>query len=157
MSQYYENVAPPTASNVYKNVNEITRHLSESLAAIILDRITKLDMQNEISFSSFYKDVDMKNGSEEYYLFQSEHYRRMIFNMAEKIIHREGYTCSINADDTARQKKIAYDAIVIHPLKKFGKMMLYFSPIALTYGIIYLNDYITKNYSKEKSGNTMML
>lgn len=126
-------------------------NLGDSLARMILDRITrKMDLQDSIAFSTFYNENDVRNGSEEFYVFQSEHYRREIFNIAERLIKGEGYNCRIDVDDSSRTKKIVYDAVVIHPLKKILKVFLYVSPIFLTYGTMMLSDYINRRNDEQK-------
>jgi len=146
----YQDIPPPSAASVYKNVKEITMNLSDLLAKMILDKITlKMDMQDSIAFSTFYNEGEIKNGSEEFYVFQSDHYRRAIFDMAERIIKSEGYECKIDMDDTSRTKRIMYDAIVVHPFRRIIKLALYVSPILMSYGSVMLYDYISRRNADE--------
>lgn len=150
MSSYQE-VPPPTASEIYKNVREISEYLVNSLTSTILERITSnMDMQDSIAFSTFYKEADVSIGSEYYHIFQSDHYRDKIFRRAEKDLYKRGYECKITLDTSGRYKKMEYRAKVLNPFKRLMRQIMPFVPVAMLYVSMFTYNHVITMRENDK-------
>jgi hypothetical protein len=133
---------PPTSAQLYHDVNEIIQRLSESLADMIWDRIvTDVHLEGSIPLASFHHDASIRTGSQEYYVFQSEHYRNLILRKAEKFLSKAGYDCCIQYDTTGRLRVIRYSAQIVPPLQTMMKMMFTFLSILIGIASIQLYNY----------------
>lgn len=142
-SAYIQEISFPSSGQIYRNVSEILSYLSLALSNMIFDRITsKINIEDSFPVTVFYKEAEISTGSNEYHVFQSEHYRNIIFRRAERMLQKEGYECRISFDISGRLRKIQYSARVVHPLRKAIRFLLPIIPIAVGYASFYLYHYI---------------
>ena len=141
-NNYIQEVPPASSGQIYRNVKEIINFESGALSNMILDRITsKINLQDSFAVSSFFHEAEIRTDSEEFHVFQSEHYRDSIFRKAEFLLWREGYECSISFDTSGRTRKISYSARVVHPLKKALRTLLPLISIATLSMSFYLYNF----------------
>src|SRR5690348_426341 len=115
----------PSSGQIYRNVSEIISYLSSELSNMISYRITsKINLEDAFPVTAFYKEAEISTGSQEYHVFQSEHYRDLIFRRAESILQKEGYECSIKFDSSGRLRKIQYSVQVVHPVRKMIRLLM---------------------------------
>lgn len=148
----YQELAAPSASTVYKNVNQAITSLTNALATSVFDRVTEnLDFQDSFNFSTFFSENLIKPGTDLYHIFQSEHYRKRIFRNAENMLWKHGYNVRLEVDETGRSKKIKYDARVISPWKRtFDFVSPLFVGFALTYGTTFVLSHAYNYYLNVK-------
>ena len=143
-SQYIQEVSTPSSGQIYRNVSDIVKYLSVSLANMISDRIThnKINLQDSFPVNAFYNVAEIASGFEDFHVFQSEHYRDNIFRLAERMLLKDGYECTIRFDNSSRVRKIEYSARVVHPLRKVMRMIMPFVPLAIGYASFHIYNYI---------------
>lgn len=151
-SAYIQEVPAPSSGQIYKNVSDIIGYTSSALSNIIFDRITKnINLQDSFAITAFFKEAEIANGSEEFHVFQSEHYRDIIFRRAERMLRKEGYECAIRLDDSGRLRKISYSAQVVHPLRKAMRMVMPFIPLAIGYASYSVYAYVNSDHQRRSA------
>lgn len=128
---------PPSSIEIYKNLQSNLNILSEGLAEQILQEIIDhAAFQGRFTFNQFLKDINVGLKDPAAHIFQSDHYRNIIFKRAIKILYIEGYNCTLETDSSGRMKEVHYAAVVVHPVRKYLRMAApILLPFVLGYGV----------------------
>lgn len=140
---------PVSSSEVYRNLQENLRNLVENISSVILERITtNLDLDNDMTVTSLFKELGIYKNSFEYNLFYSS-YQQEIFEGVESELWKRGYVTKITTENDryGYTNKIFYETRVINTgFASFRRALVMISmSILVTYGVPMMYQ-MTKRY-----------